>query len=439
MATVSEHRVSYLTETKIEHSALGPNLVFSTADPAISGFFQGRFRSPRRAADLLLCLNQFVASRFYTPPAMVARLIRQADPVITCGLDRLRWEGFSACCSAYARVDMRPNALDGALLNQGTTNVDFGPEMRTLLTRMASDSNCTVSIGRQGIEVTSESTVSERVVKLPTRWLRGFLEANYHQLSLQPQFLIKGPEIRRFLQGLPRSSGRSHGFLTKAGNGLRLSFSPSPYRFNGWERLRPLDSLLIHAHTLVVYWAKTGATAWRLETEDASFTLVLSPDVWRGFSGEGQALWLLSQESDADQDQKLLAKLGWEASIDPDKVAQQTGFDRFTVDQGLARFAALGLVGFDLNSRSFFRRHLPYDSRQIEALNPRLRSARQLVEAAAVTWEGTTAWVKSGDVSYRVSWSEEEPTCSCPWFATHGQERGMCKHILAATFMENVK
>ncbi len=434
--TVLEHRVHYAEPSHFDQSAGRSNLVLSTASPEISTFFQGRFRAPRRAADLLLCLNQFVGSRFHTPAAMLARLIRQSDPVITCGLDRLRWEGFSACCSAYARVDMKPDALDGALLQQGTTNVDFGPEMRTLLTRMAGDSNCSVTIGRQGIEMIADQSVSERVVKLPARWLRGFLEANYHQLSMQRQFSIKGPEIRRFFQTLPRSAGRSDAFLCKAGAGLRLSFSPSSQRLRGWERLRPLESLLIHAQALDVFVSNSGATAWRMEMADSSFTLALSPEVWRGFSGEGQALWLLSQESDPNHEQKLLEQLGWEASIDPDKLAQRTGFDRFRVDQGLARFAALGLVGFDLNERSFFRRHLPYHSHQIEGLNPRLRSARKLVETGAVSWDGTTAWVKSGDVSYRVSWSEEDPSCSCPWYATHGQERGMCKHILAATFVE---
>lgn len=285
-----EHLVDYGSPSGMHRDDDAQRLHLATSALDVECFFHGRFTAPRRAADLLLTMSHVVGSRFHTPPAMLARLLREADPVITCGLDRVRWEGFSACCSAYARVDMRAEAIDGALLCQGTTNVDFGPHMRAALTALSQGANCSVTIGRQGVELTTETTVTEKVVPLPPRWLRGFLEACYHQLSMTRVFSVRGPEIRRFLQGLPRGAGRGDGYLTAAGRGLRLAFAAGPgaFRLSGWQRLRLLEGLLVHAQQLEVYAGSSGATAWIIQTPDADFTLALSPDVWRGFSGRAK-------------------------------------------------------------------------------------------------------------------------------------------------------
>lgn len=64
---------------------------------------------------------------------MLTRILELADPVATCADDRLRFDAFSACCSVYGRVDLLPGAYDGDILGRGTTNVDFGPAMRTAL------------------------------------------------------------------------------------------------------------------------------------------------------------------------------------------------------------------------------------------------------------------------------------------------------------------
>src|SRR5437764_7454849 len=90
-------------------------------------FFRGQFLKPRRTADLLLTLMRVVDARFYMPPAMLAKILRLADPVVTCGEERIRFEAFSQCCGAYCRVDMLPDGVDGTLLATGTTNVDFNP------------------------------------------------------------------------------------------------------------------------------------------------------------------------------------------------------------------------------------------------------------------------------------------------------------------------
>ena len=49
------------------------------------------------------------------------------------GLDRLRFESFSACAGVYARLDLEPGVLDGRPREWGTTNVDFNTPMRAAL------------------------------------------------------------------------------------------------------------------------------------------------------------------------------------------------------------------------------------------------------------------------------------------------------------------
>ncbi len=94
-------------------------------------FFEGRLRRPGRAAALLRSLIEVVSARFYLPPAMMAKIRALAtDPIVTGSGDRLRFEGFSACCSIYGRVDLLPDAVDGTWHSRGTTNVDFNAPMR---------------------------------------------------------------------------------------------------------------------------------------------------------------------------------------------------------------------------------------------------------------------------------------------------------------------
>src|SRR5882762_3560396 len=74
-------------------------------------FFVRKLVRPRRTADLLRGLVEVVQARFFTPPAMLARILALADPVVTSGGEILRFEAFSACCSTYGRVDLLPRAV----------------------------------------------------------------------------------------------------------------------------------------------------------------------------------------------------------------------------------------------------------------------------------------------------------------------------------------
>ncbi|MEM8700726.1 MAG: SWIM zinc finger family protein, partial [Pseudomonadota bacterium] len=79
----------------------------SGASPSNSGkFLSARALCPDITAKGLRAVSETVAARYYVPPAMLAKILREADPVVTVSPGAVRFEGFSACCSAYARMDL---------------------------------------------------------------------------------------------------------------------------------------------------------------------------------------------------------------------------------------------------------------------------------------------------------------------------------------------
>lgn len=403
-------------------------------------FFRGTLREPRRTADMLLALARIVRSRFHIPPAMLARIVALSDPVVTCSEDRVRFEGFSSCCSAYARVDLLPEALDGTLLGHGTTNVDFNPPMRAALAQIREREPVKLSVGAHEVEVTREAgSAIERKVPLPVRWLKGFVEAQAHQSRMTLQMEVNGGEARKFLRDLPRTGGTGKPVLvTRSGAGLRLSqvVTRGAVRVAGIERLRILEDLSRHARGLRVYAGdSTEATGWELVLEDARFHLVLSPEVWRGFSGEGQVLQELAAGA-AGAAAQVRGALRWQSRLDVDSLARDTNLPPREVRNALATLGASGIVGFDLAEGAYFHRELPFDYASIEGLHPRLRDARKLVAEDGVqvereSAEGVEAWVRGSGVEHRVRLTPEGDRCTCPWWAKHQGERGPCKHVLA--------
>jgi len=414
-------------------------------------FLHGNILSPKRTGDLLIAVADVVQSRFHIPAAMLAKILRQSDPVITCSDEQCRFEGFSACCGAYVRLDLLANAIDGERLDRGTTNVNFNAPMRTALSRVRDGEPMEVKIGAGAIEVESRGeSIVERKVTLPSRWLRGFADVQASQARMRPAFELSGAEFRRFLRELPQGV-KGEAWLSYVGGGVRISTRSSPGAIGagGISRLRVLDTASRHVDRVRVYGSMEGdglETAWELSTPDSRLTLALSPEVWRGFSGEGQLLDSLAETEDPKAMAAVKASLRWQEHIDVDELVVNYGLDRDRVERELARLAASGLVGYDLHHGTYFHRELPFRSEAIPKLQPRLAGARKLVDGDSVTFETlpqpspwkeegdkepVKAWVRSGDVEYRVIIDGDNARCTCVWFAKHGGSRGPCKHILA--------
>ena len=404
--------------------------------------FDGRLVRPVVAADLLLTLADVARSRFHVPSAMLTRILQLADPVATCADERLRFESFSACGSVYARVDLMPEAFEGDVLGRGTTNVDLGPDMRAALAGVREREALGLSVGISSIEVRTErASAVERRVPLPARWLRGFLEVQAIQAELGSVAELDARSTRAFLGSIPRSPSKRPVWLVPERGGLRIAHHDTgggALGFAGVARLRLFERAARHVRTMRVYAVPgDGSTAWQLDVPGARLTLVLSPEVWRGFSGEGRALHTLAQTASTGGIAAVRGALGWQPRLDVEALASSTGRSEEEVAAVLARLGISGLVGYDLAEGGFFRRELPFDLGRVERLQPRLREARRLVEGGAVRRdadepESHVAWVAgSGGIEYRVRSTPDGWSCTCPWYGRHRGERGPCKHVLA--------
>lgn len=404
-------------------------------------FFDGFLGHAEQMATALLVVARVARTRFYVPPGMLAAVLRAADPVVTSNGDRLRFESFSACAGVYARLDVLPPALDGAILSPGTTNVDVNPPLRAALARVGGGQSMHLAVGRDVTVTTADATVTEEKVPLPDRWLKGFAEVQVAGSGQVPVLEVGATEARRFMRSLPRSTGARSAPLwaVPAGRGLRLTGAPGPAAvcLAGPERLRVLEPLLRFATGLRGYAPADGdagraaASIWELTLDDARLVVTLSPEVSRGFSGEGGVLRdLADPASVADADQ-VAAMLAYEPRIDVLAMAEATGLPPARVLRALGRLGAAGRVGYDAAEGAYFHRELPYDAEALEAMHPRLVDARALAAAGAVTADGDRFRVRSGDVEYVVRPTATGYRCTCPWYGKHRDDRGPCKHVLA--------
>jgi SWIM zinc finger len=422
-----------------------PRLALATAESAGTHphFFEGSLRQPRLVADLLTAVHLIVGSRFFTPANSVAKAIMLADPVVTSGGGLLRFEGFSSCCSTYVRADLLPESYEGEVVGKGTTNVDFNEPMRAALARVRDDTPLEFAVGQQEFRLQSGGAeVIERKVELPTRWIRGMLEVQAYQAGMTRRFEVSAVDALRFLRSLPKAStSKTPLWIAQGPGGLFATTRPTPggIRVTDSTRLRVLHALLPEARTVTVYADEAQqANAWVLDFGAARLTLALSAEVWRGFSGEGQALWALMQANGGAVGTALTrvrAQLQWQAALDPGVLAREHALDSGVVSDALRVLGASGLAGFDVYTGSYFHRVLPFDLSMADDLHPRLADAKALIDAAAISIvnrDPFEADVRSSEVAYRVREVDGELRCTCPWFAKHQGERGPCKHVLAA-------
>jgi hypothetical protein len=405
-------------------------------------FFEGKLLQPRTTALLLFLLSKVVSTRFYIPPAMFKRLILERDPVITSGGDLLRFEGFSACCSTYSRVDLTPEAYSGTICGVGTTNVDFNSPMRAALASVRDEDRLALSVGPDEVKLKRGfSNVVERKVKLPIRWLKGFVEVQAYQSKMELRFTVGKAETIRFLRSLPTNADyRSSFWVIPSGNGLRLSqvslASAGGVKVAGLERLALLKQIASLADELKIYAAPNGdSSEWQLRCGGLLYSMTISAEPSRGFSGEGQVLTDLA-EADDFAIAKVQAALNWQSSINLADMATQCKMPAEGVRRVLGILGSRGLVGYDLNQSTYFCRRLPFDIGLVEGLHPRLKAARKLVAEGQVkilTRTGGTveSEVKGSDVNHRLTVSEDSYTCTCQWHSKYQGARGPCKHILA--------
>lgn len=349
----------------------------------------------------LLRVGEVAATRFYVHPALVKAKLALADPIITVDDSVVRFESLSACCGVAARLDLIDEGLATTTRVGGTTNVDLGPSMRRLLAGLRRRHPLRVVVGSSGLGVqTLAGQAHERVVDLPTRWVRSLaeLQALASRMTLHAE--LDADQARAFLRSLPARTGNDVFWCRPVVGGLRLGASPGGGAFavGAPERLRVLAPVLRHATGLRAFGTpgSTGAASWwEVTLPGARLGLALSPALARGFSGEGALLDALVR-SDPQTD-----------------------------------LARRGLVGYDLSEERFFPRALPY-GRDVLAAAPRVDKARLLVEAGTLRQDGDRVLVPGTRGNHAVGLDPAGDTCTCTWFAAHRGDRGPCAHVLAA-------
>ncbi|MGC4790319.1 SWIM zinc finger family protein [Micromonospora sp. DT178] len=403
-------------------------------------FFTGFLTTPPAAAVGLLAVAEVARTRYHRPVSPAS-----LDPVVTGSRDRLRFESFSGCCGVYARLDTLPAGLDGDIIEHGTTNVDVNNPLREALARVGGLDPLHLSVGPDDLTVsTMDGPIVEKKVPLPARWLRGFAEVQILCAAFEPRAEIPATEAATFLRRLPTTNDRSVLWAVPAGRSLRLTSRPVPGAvcLAGASRLTALRGMLRFAETLRVYGPTVAAgsapvpSTWELDTGALRLSLTLSPEPYRGFSGEGAALTALAGDDVVDDADLVAAVLSWDPTIDVDRLATDTGLDPARVRAALAQLGTAGRVGYDVSEAAYFHRVMPYDAGRAERDNPRLVGARALLDAAAVELDATTATVRSGDQVYRVRrLPDGDFTCTCPWWAKHRGQRGPCRHALATRML----
>lgn len=444
---MSEIATTYLAPSAYTRAAAGGQLVLQTlagltpqgliAHPV---FFRGTVQRPDVVAAGLRTLVEIASTRYFNPiPGGFASL----DPVVTANGDRLRCEAFSACNGVYARLDLLGDALDTGTLGFGTTNVDINPPLALALASIRAQDRLHLSVGTDGIEVdTPDGGFRERKVELPERWVRALAETQSLAATLDLRATLDGAAWRRFINGLPMSGGSGAGvnlWLLPAGTALRHSGRQKKGAISlaGSARLSALKRIQHLIQAVRIYGpetepdAKGALSAWVIDLPGARLTLMLSPEPYRGFSGEGAVLHALSQAR-ADDALTLGALLAWEAAIDPAALAVETGFAPDRIHGALQALATAGQVGFDLHEERYFHRQLPYSESRLEKNYPRLAAARALLENAAVAPDGNRLRVTSETRDYWVNLAEEPARCTCYFWAKYKGSRGPCKHVLAA-------
>ena len=391
-------------------------------------FFEGRPRSPAAMARALLVVAGVVRTRFFRPTSEALR-----DPVVTSGGGRLRWEGFSGCNGAYARLDLDAAAMDCDLRGRGTTNVDFNASLLTALGRVRDADALAFRVGGRGVAVDAGvETIVERKVALPARWLNGFCEVQAVQPRLAEVVTLSPREADALFREAPK--GRET-FLSRRGRSWRWG-RRGEVRVGGAERLAALVPVLRDASSVEVSTDESGATAWRAETDFGRLTLVLSPATDRGFSGEGQALAKLAGPVDEAAVEAVARSLRWSGGVDVGAVAREAALSEGAVESALAVLGSRGVAGYDAAEGRYFHRVLPFDRGRVGANQPRLKAAGPLAPRVTVLKrDGVSVDASvpgSGGASYLVRLRPDGDRCNCPWGVRHAGERGPCKHVLAA-------
>ena len=400
-------------------------------------FFQGTLSNPYIVARCLINLANVVKSNFIITQAQLEAM---RDPIVTVGASKIRFEGFSQCAGVYARVDVTEERQKEAFVASGTTNVDFNQEMISALGQVSRNSSFELYVGAKEVAVSTEKhQVTEKKVTLPTRWVKS-LTAVQHYMAHSTSFAtLNRLQTLQLFRSIPKGTVKTDYYLFKRAN--KYTFSPMAQRdamhIGAINRLRLLEPLLPLLTELRVFaHDKAQSSTWQLYFDTVVFSLTLSHDAYRGFSGEGTLLSELMEEIDEEMVERF-SNFGYaNQTFSPTLLPIRIGKDAKESETLAAKLSAMGLLGYDLDSGAYFYRQLPFKLSRILSLNPRLKGAKKLIEKGQVHIVSNEngkveAKVAGSGVEHLVIIEDDEAKCTCQWYGKYQGARGECKHVLA--------
>jgi hypothetical protein len=408
-----------------------------TPESNLPCFFQGKITNPYIVARCLINLANVVKSNYILTSAQLEAM---RDPIVTVGGEQIRFEGFSQCAGVYARVDITQRDQKEAFVASGTTNVDFNPDMISALGRVGKNSDFLLHVGSKSVEVTTNlHKVTEKKVKLPTRWVKSLTAVQHYMAHSHLYVTLDRLQAMQLFRTIPKGIIKTDYYLIKRAN--RYIFSPMAQKnalcIGAINRLRLLEPLLPQANELKVFAHEDGrSSTWQLYFETVVFSLTISRDAYRGFSGEGTQLGELTEEIDEEIIRRM-SNFGHANEVfSPTLLPIRIGKDKHQTQQLVAKLSAMGLLGYDLDIGAYFYRQLPFKPERILTLNPRLKGAKKLIESGSVNItlneaNKIEAQVAGSGVNHIVIIEDDKAKCTCQWYSKYQGTRGECKHVLA--------
>lgn len=301
-----------------------------------------------------------------------------------------------------------------------------------------------LGVGSKNVTVSTEKgTVTEKKVTLPARWIKGLTSVQLYLADMEEKFSLNKIQVIQLFQSIPKGTAKGEFYLTQRANKYMWSpiASKEGVRFGGVARLRLLDGISTYFQTMSIYQSKDGeSVAIVAGLGKMRFTLALSPDNYRGFSGEGNVLENMASEVPEAWVRAMDSLLKSNEQFDPTmlSVEHDVAFD--TMDSLTASLSSMGLLGYDLHNRQHYYRRLPFKAERILSLNPRLKNAKKLIDENGVVFiskepGNIEARVEGTNVKHTVIIQNELSRCTCDWFTKHQDKRGLCKHILAVKML----
>ncbi|NOQ74651.1 MAG: SWIM zinc finger family protein [Crocinitomix sp.] len=443
----TDFEYSYDTPSRFSDEKLGKEFLLSHCSEIQENsnencFFYGNIIDSYIVSKCLSALSKTVRSHFALARGVHLSL---RDPIVSVGNKQLKFEGFSSCNGVYARVDIKPKAIDGEFLFSGSTNVDFNNETVRAFNTVKKDEKLILGVGAKELDIITESkTTKEKKVSLPDKWIKGLGNVQVYLSEMELVCELTKVEAIMLLKSVPKSIVKDDFYLTKEGN--RYKFTPSVkkslLKFGAIHRLHLITHLLPHINSFNFYKDKDDqSVALILDFKNVQMLFLFSAGAYRGFSGEGRNAENFALNIPDEYLVGINNVFKANDTFNPTLLAVESDIDLSLMNQSHAYLSSIGLLGYDLVERNHFYRRLPFKLKRLRNLNPRYKNAQKLIDQKNIkilsNSDGKlTAEVKgTAGVVHKVILTSQAGFCTCTWFTKNKTNRGLCKHILAVKLL----